>query len=292
MTVKKVIAAVVIALATPVLAQPPAPAADSGWPADWYRPAEPVTILPNVHYVGSEGISAFLVTGPAGHVLIDGGLPENAPMIAANIRKLGFRLEDVRFLLINHAHFDHAGGLAQLKKLTGATLVASRRDAPDLNAGQALIRPEQPPVPPVKVDRIVGEGDVVTLGPIRLVAHMTPGHTPGATSWAMTTAGPDGRPLNVLFATSLTVAGLKLPAHPGYKSAAADFRRSFSTLRKMKADVYLTFHPGRFGFAEKVAKLKAGDKMAFVDPGELTRRVADAEREFAEESARQARAAQ
>lgn len=286
---KLVVAALGLALAIPAAAQPPSM---SGWPADWYRAIEPVTILPNVHYVGTEGISAYLVTGPKGHVLIDGGLPESAPLIAANIRKLGFRLEDVRYLLINHAHFDHAGGLAALKRETGATLVASRRDAPDLASGQARIRPEQPGVPPVKVDRIVGEGGVVTLGPIRLVAHMTPGHTPGATSWSMTTAGPDGRPLRVMFATSLTVAGLTLPAHPGYPEAAADFGRSFAKLRRMKADVFLTFHPNRFDFAAKAARLKAGDTAAFVDPGELARRVVDAEREFAEERARQARAAQ
>ncbi len=286
----RIILAIGLVLASPAAAQQPA--AMSGWPADWYRAAEPATILPNVHSVGSEGISAFLVTGPAGHVLIDGGLPENAPMIAANIRKLGFRLEDIRYLLINHAHFDHAGGLAELKRQTGATLVASRRDAPDLAAGQALARPDQPGVPPVKVDRIVGEGGEVTLGPIRLVAHLTPGHTPGATSWSMTTPGPDGHPVKVLFASSLTVAGLTLPSHPGYPEAAADFRRTFAALRRMQADVFLTFHPSRFGLPEKLAKLKAGDKAAFVDPGELPRRLAEAERDFAAESAKQARAAQ
>lgn len=288
---QKLFAAAALSLALAIPAAAHQPGVQGGWPADWYRPAEPLTILPNVHFVGTEGLSAFLITSPAGHVLVDGGLPESAPLIAANIRKLGFKLEDVRYLLINHAHFDHAGGLAELKRLTGATLVASKRDAPDLQAGQALIRPEQPAVPPVKVDRIIKDGDTVTLGPITLTALLTPGHTPGATSWAMTTPGPDGKPLKVLFASSLTVAGLKLPKHPGYPTAAADFTKSFARLKRTSADVYLTFHPGRFEYAAKAARLKAGDKSAFVDPAELARRVADAEREFAAERAAQARPA-
>lgn len=280
-------AALSIAIAIPAAAHQPG--VPGGWPADWYRPAEPLTILPNVHFVGTEGLSAFLITSPQGHVLIDGGLPESAPLIAANIRKLGYKLEDIRYLLINHAHFDHAGGLAELKRLTGATLIASRRDTPDLQAGRALARPEQPGVPPVKVDRIIGDGGKVTLGPIVLTALMTPGHTPGATSWSMTTPGPDGKPLKLLFASSLTVAGLTLPKHPGYPNAEADFKASFARLKRATADVYLTFHPGRFDYATKAARLKAGDKSAFVDPGELARRVADAEREFAAERAKQTR---
>lgn len=281
---------IALALAVPAAAHQPGVA--NGWPAEWYRPAEPATILPNVHFVGTEGLSAFLLTSPKGHILIDGGLAESAPLIAANIRKLGYRLEDVRYLLINHAHFDHAGGLAELKRLTGATLLASRRDAADLEAGAARARPEQPHVPPVKVDRIIGEGDRITLGPIMLVTHLTPGHTAGATSWTMTTPGPDGKPLTVLFASSLTVAGLTLPSHPGYPEAAADFRRTFADLTRVTADVYLTFHPARFGYADKLARLKAGNKAAFVDPAELTQRLAEAERDFARESAAQAAKAQ
>lgn len=285
--VKLFAAAAALALAGS-LAAAHQPGNPGGWPADWYRATEPVTILPNLHYVGTEGLSAFLLTGPAGHVLIDGGLPESAPLIAANIRKLGYRIEDVRYLLINHAHFDHSGGLAELKRLSGAKLLASKEDAADLTAGRARIRPEQPAVPPVAVDRILKEGEVVTLGPIRLTAHLTPGHTPGATSFSMVTPGPDQKPVTVLFASSLTVAGLKLPAHPGYPQAAADFQRSFAKLRGMKADMYLTFHPNRFGYAEKVAKLKAGDARAFIDPAELGQRLTVAEREFAEERAAQA----
>ncbi|MFD1612160.1 subclass B3 metallo-beta-lactamase [Sphingomonas tabacisoli] len=268
----------ILALAALFLAAPSADAATDCWQAEWCRPATPFRIVGNVYYVGTEGLSAFLVTDPKGHVLIEGGLPRSAAQIAANVRALGFRIEDVRYLLVDHAHFDHMGGLAELKRLSGAKLVAGVKDAADLEAGKALIRPEQPSVPPVHVDRTVGEGDVLTLGATRLVSHATPGHTAGATSWTMTTI-EGGKPVTVIFASSLTVAGLKLEGNAGYPSAMADFRSSFAKLRSIKVDVFLSAHPGTFGMAAKQARL-AGDPLAFVDPTELRRTVDSAERDF------------
>ena len=262
-----------LALATPAAAQP-----SMCWQADWCRAAEPFRVAGNVYHVGTAGLSAYLITDPKGHVLIDGGLPQSAPLIAANIRKLGFRIEDVRYLLNNHAHFDHAGGLAELKRLSGAKLVASRADADDLETGRAAARPEQPGVPPVRVDRRIGEGDTVRVGRTTLTAIMTPGHTPGATSWLMTVQH-GGKPVRVLFASSLTVAGLKLPSHPGYPNAAADFRATFARLRRLNADVVLGFHPNHFGLEEKQAKAGAGPN-PFIDPTELPRRIAAAEQAF------------
>ncbi len=267
-------------------AQPAAADASMCWQADWCLPAEPLRIAGTVYYVGTKGLSAFLITDPKGHVLIDGGLPRSAPLIAANIRKLGFRVEDVRYLLINHAHFDHAGGLAELKRLSGAKLVASTLDAGDLEAGAARHRPEQPRMPPVKVDRRIGDGAQLRLGGIRLTARLTPGHTPGATSWLLTTRD-GGRPLTVLFASSLTVAGLKLPAHPGYPSAAADFRMTFGKLRRTRADVFLAFHPNNFGLEEKRA-MAGGSANPFIDATELERRVTAAETAFEAELAKPA----
>lgn len=265
----------------PLLLQAAMPGGDPKlcWQAEWCEAAEPFRVVGNIHYVGTKGLSAFLVTDPKGHVLIDGGLPQSAPLIAANIRKLGFRLEDVRYLLINHAHFDHAGGLAELKRLTGARLVASAADTGDLEAGSARHRPEQPSVPAAKVDRRIGEGATVRVGSTVLTATLTPGHTPGATSWLMTTTEA-GRPVRVIFASSLSVAGLKLPSHPGYPNAAADFRSTFAKLRKTKADVFLGFHPNQFGLAAKRAR-----PGAFVDPTELQRRVNAAEQAFEAELA-------
>ncbi|WP_326524533.1 subclass B3 metallo-beta-lactamase [Sphingomonas sp.] len=260
----------------------PAAAQDAQQRIAWNRPAQPFTVIGNVHYVGTDGLSAFLVTGPAGHVLIDGGLPESAPLIAANIRTLGFELKDVKYILINHAHFDHSGGLAELKRLTGAKLVASAGDRGDLEAGRTRNRPELDGFPPVKVDRVIRDGDVLRLGPIALTAHMTPGHTKGATTW---TTVADGR--RVIFATSLTVAGQKLAGDPGYPQAAADFRRTLARVGAMGADVFLNFHPEFFDLKGKRAAQVAGRRDAFIDAGELPRQVARAKAGFEAEARRQ-----
>ncbi|MES2444583.1 MAG: subclass B3 metallo-beta-lactamase [Pseudomonadota bacterium] len=266
----------------------PAPQ-ESGWAAtraEWNKPMAPFRIVGNVYHVGTAGISAYLITGAEGHILIDGALPESVPQIAANIRALGFRVEDVRILLINHAHFDHAGGLAALKRLTGAQLLASAGDKPDLERGSTEGRAELDGFEPVKVDRVIGEGTHVRLGAIDLVTRLTPGHTRGCTSWSMRTA-EHGRPLEVLFACSLTVAGQDLGGKGPYRTVEADFRRTFASLRRVHADVFLNFHPNAFDLEAKRAKQVAGDPFAFVDPGELARRVDAAEAGLAADLARQ-----
>lgn len=250
-------------------------------PAAWSRPTAPFKILGNVHYVGTEGLAAYLITGPSGHVLIDGGLPSSAPMIAANIRRLGFEPRDVKIILINHAHFDHAGGLAELKRLTGAKLYASAGDRPDLEAGRTRGRPELDAFPAVKVDRTVADGERVSLGPVILTAVLTPGHTRGATTWTTTTEGR-----RVIFASSLTVAGQKLAGDPAYPAAAADFRRTFAKLKAARADVFLNFHAEGFGMEAKRSRQRGGDANAFVDAGELARQVTAAERAFEAEAAK------
>ncbi|MBY0521342.1 MAG: subclass B3 metallo-beta-lactamase [Sphingomonas sp.] len=248
----------------------------------WNRPAAPFRIIGNVHYVGTEGLSAYLLTGPKGHVLIDGGLPESAPLIAANIRALGFRLRDVKYLLINHTHFDHSGGLAELKRLTGATLVATEGEKTDLVAGRTIGRSTLARFPAVAVDRIIRDGDRVVLGPIVLTAIASPGHTRGGVSWLAATAGK-----SVLFATSLTVAGQPLVGDRDYPGAAADFASTFTKLRRLRADVFLNFHPDNFDLAGKRRAQQAGRADAFVDPGELGRQIDRAEQAFRKELAAQ-----
>ena len=278
-----------LALMLPLLLASAAPAQDTDWGAvraEWNKPMAPFRVAGNVYYVGTAGISAFLITGAEGHVLIDGALPESVPQIASNIRALGFRVEDVRILLINHAHFDHAGGLAELKRMTGAQLLASAEDKPDLERGSTEGRADLAGFPPVNVDRVIGEGAHVRLGAIDLVTHLTPGHTRGCTSWSMRTA-EHGKPLDLLFACSLTVAGEDLTGKGPYPGAAGDFRRTFASLRRLRADVFLNFHPGAFDLEAKHARQRAGDPMAFVDPGELARRVDAAEKGFDAELARQ-----
>lgn len=262
----------------------PSSAQDSEQRVEWNRPFEPFRIADNVHYVGTVGVAAYLITDPTGHVLIDGGLPESAPLIAASIRQLGFRVEDIRYLLINHAHFDHSGGLAELKRLSGAELVASAGDRADLESGLVAGRPQLPAAPPVRVDRIVGDGETLILGDVRLTAHLTPGHTRGCTSWSLRTAERA-----FLFACSLTVAGQNLVDDPTYPAAAADFARTFDRLRQIRADVFLGFHPDLFDLEAKRARQRSGDEAAFQDPGELPRQVARAHSAFEIELAAQRR---
>ncbi|HEX7190334.1 MAG TPA: subclass B3 metallo-beta-lactamase, partial [Thermoanaerobaculia bacterium] len=170
------------------------------------QPVEPFRIAGNLYYVGASDVTSFLITTPSGHILIDGGFEETAPMILANIARLGFRAEDVRILLNSHAHFDHAGGLAALKRATGAQFIASRGDAPLLKRGghddpQFRDRLLFPPIVP---DRIIDDGDTVTLGGITLTARLTPGHTPGCTTW-VTTIRDGERAYSVVFVGSPSV---------------------------------------------------------------------------------------
>lgn len=263
----------------------PAAAQDEDWAQirrEWNAPIAPFTIAGNVHYVGTAGIAAYLITTPKGHILIDGAMEEGVPHVVANIRALGFRPEDVKVILINHAHWDHAGGLAELKRLTGARLLASAADKPVLEAGKADYRPDLDPFPKATVDGVIGDGTPVRLGGVTLITHLTPGHSKGCTSWTMRTAG-----LDVLFACSLSVAGQPLVPGKGYDRAASDFRATFAKLKAMRADVFLTFHPSAFDMDAKRQRLLAGDKRAFVDRGELQRRVVEAEAAFTAELKKQ-----
>lgn len=220
--------------------------------------AEPFRIEGNLYSVGGSDVTSFLIVTPDGHVLIDGGYAEMAPLVVANVRKLGFRIEDVRFLLNSHAHLDHAGGLAALKKASGATFVASRADAPLLARG-GLRDPQfrdRFPFPPIVPDRIVDDGDTVTLGGVELVARITPGHTPGCTTWT-TTAGRR----SVAFLCSASVpAGYTLTTNRRYPNAVADYRRTFAVLRSLHPDIFLGSHGSFFDLA---GKTKGGN---FVDP--------------------------
>jgi len=266
--------AAVTASSDPVAAQP-----------EWARPADPFRIAGNLYYVGSATLSAFLLTDPAGHVLIDGAMPQNGDQIADNIRRLGFRVEDVRILLNNHAHPDHSGGLARLKQLSGAQLLASAADRPALESGTVAYRDEYWYAPAVAVDRIVADRETIRLGQLVLTANLTAGHTKGCTSWT-TRIVEQGRPLDVVFACSLTVAGQDLVDDPRYPEAAQDFEATYSRLRGLNADIFLSFHASQFGLADKRARL-ASDPMAFVDRTELGVQIERAQAAFRRELERQ-----
>lgn len=249
----------------------------------WNRPFKPFRIIGNIYYVGVSGVSSFLITTPKGDFLLDGGLPESAPLIEKNIGALGFQLKDVKYLLNSHAHFDHAGGLAELKRLSGARLIVSKGDAHTVRTGG-------PSMPAVAVDRVMEDGGVVELGGITLTAHVTPGHTPGCTTWTMlVTEG--GKTYNVVFYCSTSVAGNRLVNNREYPQIVSEYEHSFATLRQLPCDVFLGAHGEFFHLQEKHEQLAKGGPNPFIDPAELRRYVDESQQDFEQELKRQKTAA-
>ncbi|WP_240320692.1 subclass B3 metallo-beta-lactamase [Sphingomonas crusticola] len=256
-------------------------AAQADWPSAWHEPTEPFHVVGNVYYVGSKGLAAYLLVSPHGNILIDGTMAQNVPAIERNIAKLGFRVRDVKLLLNTHAHFDHAAGLAALKRDSGAKLLASAADRPILESGHIRVENSNdlPDFPPVKVDGLVSNGQVVRLGPIALKATLTPGHTPGCTSWS-TIVQDKGRRLAVVFPCSITTAGNKLIGNKGYPGIVADYRLTFARLGAMKADVVLTAHPELSDVLGRAARRRDESPEAFIDRNLLPKLVGDARAQF------------
>ena len=256
----------------------------------WNQPIEPFRIAGNLYYVGASDIASYLVTTPKGHIVLDGGFEETAPMILANIRKLGFRVEDVKILLSSHAHYDHAGGLAELKRVTGATFYATAEDLPQLARG-GLDDPQfgdKYPFPPVRADRILNDKSRVTLGGTTLTARITPGHTRGCTTWTLKAGG-----LNVAILGSPSVPSeYRLTDNPRYPGAVSDYRRQFAILKSLPVDVFLASHGNFFDLQKKRAALGSDGKgNPFVDREGYHRFVEAAERRFEERVRNEAAAA-
>ena len=218
---------------------------------------------------------------PEGDILLDAALPESAPQIEANIKKLGFKLSDVKILLNSHAHFDHSGGLAQLKKDTGAKLIASEGDRSALEGGFYLGSETNKAMsgPPVKVDEAIKDGDKLTLGGFTLTAHLTPGHTRGCTSWGWT-AHDGGKDYSALVFCSATIAANRLVDPPQYKGIVADYRATFLKASKYKVDVFLAPHAEFYGLPGKRAKIAAGAPNPFIVPGEFQTFIAKQQADF------------
>lgn len=251
---------------------------------EWTEPYKPFHVVGPIDYVGTAGISVYLIRTSAGLILLDAGPKEAAPIVDRNIRSLGHKLSDVKILLATHAHWDHVAALAAVKRATGARLLASPGDRKALETG---VPPSDTnygvaKFPPVKVDGVLRDGVPVRLGKVAMTPIFTPGHTPGCTSWTMTVRDR-GRPLKVVFPCSLTVAGNMLRGNRGYPSIASDYRKSFARLRAIKADLVLPAHP-EFGDVQERAKRRdAGDATAFIAPGLLGQLVASSQAAFEEE---------
>lgn len=231
----------------------------------WNQPVEPFRIAENLYYVGASDIASYLITTPEGHILIDGGFVETAPQIEANVVKLGFKLADVEILLNSHAHFDHAGGLAELKAATGAKVFASTADATLLESGgKGDFRfGDEGQFPPVVVDRRLADGEKVTLGGAELTAHLTPGHTRGCTTWTFKADA-----LDVVVVCSASILDYRFVGRESYPGIAADYARTFATLKALPVQIFLAPHGGFFDLAgkrERAAK-GMGLRNPWVDP--------------------------
>ena len=239
---------------------------------DWREPMKPFHVVGNVYFVGTAGLGAYLITTPQGHIVLDGGTPDDAPLIEKSIAALGFKLSDVKYLLNSHAHFDHCGGLGALKKASGARMVASRADAQILQAGHhgSYGAGWADDFPPVHVDRIVNDGDHVQLDGTTLIAVLTPGHTKGCTTWTMQT-NEAGKTYNVVFYCSTSVPGYPLVNNREYPNIVSDYEHSFEKLKKLRCDVFLANHTGFFDMRQKLARVHPGAPNPFVDPTELQR---------------------
>ena len=236
---------------------------------EWNQPAPAFRILGNIHYVGTNELAAYLLTTPEGHILIDGGLPESAPLIEASIGKLGFKMEDVKILLTTQAHFDHVGSLAALAKASGGQVMVMVGDQEIVEQGGKgdYLFGDKPSFPATQVARVLRDGTPVTLGGTTLIAIATPGHTRGCTTFT-TSVEEDGRPLLVVFPGSTSVnPGTRLVKHESYPGIKADYEQTFATLSALEPDVFLGAHTGFFDLAGKRERLLKGEKPnPFIDP--------------------------
>jgi metallo-beta-lactamase class B len=258
-------------------------------PDRWTQPAKPFRIVGNVYYVGTKGLAAYLIVDEdAGVILLDGTMPENAPLIEKNVAALGYKLGDIKIILNSHAHLDHAGAIAELKRDSGAKFYASAGDRPALERGrhEGDTTYAQAVFPAVKVDRTIANGETVALGGTRLTATLTPGHTKGCTTWSMT-AMEDGRELAVIFPCSLGGGGNVLVGNKAYPDIVADYQASIAAMAGMKADVVLPAHPEAAGVLERAARRDAGEKDAFVDKALLQAIVAKSKAALEKDLAKQ-----
>jgi metallo-beta-lactamase class B len=258
----------------------------------WNQPVKPFRVIGNVYYVGALEVSSFLITTPNGHILLDSGLFETVPQIKQNIATLGFKLADVKIIINSHAHYDHAGGLALLKQLTGAKFYASAGDA-QLHANGGKGDPnfgDRFPYQPVATDRLLNDGDTVELGGVIIKANVTPGHTRGCTTWSMKAQEGD-KTYDVVFVGSASVPGYKLVNNSAYPTIVEDYEKTFHVLKSLKVDVFLACHGSFFSMKEKMQRL--GEKTnPFIDPQGYSDYVASAEKTFRTELKRQQSSAQ
>lgn len=239
--------------------------------ADWDAPQEPFALFGNSYYVGPHGVASVLITSKEGHILIDGGSDKSPKQIVARIRQLGFKPEDIRFILVSHEHIDHAGGVAELQRLSNAEVLAGAAAVPVLRSGEAGRSDPQygglPKMAPVARVRAVRDGEVVKLGPLAVTMHATPGHTQGGASWTWQSS-EGGRTANMVYADSLNAYGSKAFRYSGdaaWPSARADLERSIAKVAALPCDVLVSAHPEVSDLWTRYARRAQRGAAAFID---------------------------
>ncbi len=248
------------------------------------KPFPPFRIAGNLYYVGMRDLASYLVATPQGHILINSDLASSVPLIRASVEKLGFRFGDVKILLISHAHFDHDAGSALVKRMTGARYMVMDADVPVVESGgKSDFRYGNEPdslSEGAKVDRVLHDGDEVRLGGATLVAHLTPGHTKGCTTWTMKVKNGEQTRDVVIVGGPNVNPGYRLVDNPRYPGIAGDYERTFRVLRSLPCDYFLGAHGSYFDLAAKYARMKPGARSPFIDPAGYAAFVADREKAF------------
>ncbi|HEV2214306.1 MAG TPA: subclass B3 metallo-beta-lactamase [Terracidiphilus sp.] len=272
--------------ATPVAAQ---------GPQVWNQPFPAFRIAGNLYYVGTADLASYLIVTPKGDILINSDLETSVPLIRRSVESLGFHFRDIRILLISHGHYDHCAGSAQVKRLTGAKYEVMDRDVSVVESGGRTdfqyAHDRTMWFPPAHVDRLLHDGDTVELGGMVLTAHLTAGHTKGATTWTFDETEA-GRPLHVVIVGGPYVLdSYRLVGNKTYPQIASDYQHGFDVMKRLPCDIFLGAHGMYFGLREKYARWKAGDRAAFIDPAGYRSFVAAREQDFRNALRRQQQAA-
>lgn len=258
----------------------------------WTTPIAPFRIADNLYYVGSEGLASYLVVTPKGNILINANLAGSPPQIRASVEKLGFHWSDIQILLNSQAHFDHMGGAAEVVRETHAKNMVMAGDGSVVETGARTDflspSPNIAPYAPVHVDRVLHDGDTVSLGGVTLIAHKTAGHTRGCTTWTMRSHIPGeqtGTIRNIVIVGGVGFWSeyhfVATPGHPvSYPGIAQDFQHTFATLRALPCDVFLGAHGGYFNMLAKLKRYPQDGPRVFIDPAGYQAFVADAQQTF------------
>jgi metallo-beta-lactamase class B len=239
---------------------------------DWNTPQEPFELYGNTYYVGTHDVSAVLITSPGGHILIDGGDEHSPKLIVAHIRQLGFKVEDIKYILNSHVHRDHAGGIAQLQRLSGATVLSSVLGERVLRTGltgqdDPQLTDLPPSMPAVANTRAVRDGEVVKLGSLSVTAHYTPGHTSGGMSWTWQ-ASEHGKIRHIVYADSLSARAarpFRYSGYPSYPKARTELEHSIALVAALPCDVLVSAHPNASDLWDRLANQPRLGDAAFID---------------------------